>query len=101
MENKRKAVLFDLWNGFLELKKLNQEVADLEMESEKAYFNLLNIADTKQSKQYLDKMSDDVETYKASLDALFLSKFEALQTKVNNLPDDKIDAYIKEFIEKD
>lgn len=101
METKRKAVLIDLWKEILDYKHLNQKIAELGLESEKAYFELLKIDDTEQSLKYMDKLADDVESYKSSLDALFLKKFEALENKVNELPDELIEAYYKEFIEKD
>lgn len=100
MDDKRNAILLDLWQSVNDVKDLEKEIAELKLESEKSYFKLLKIDDMEDSKKYLENKSESLELYKQSLDSVFLQRFEKFEKVVSNLSDEQVEEYISTFLEK-
>lgn len=101
MDEKRKAILIDLWKELISYKDLNKRVADLTVENEKSYFDLLNISDIEDSKKYFENMENNLDKFKESLDGIIAEKFALIEKRISELSEEQVEAYHKDFLKKD
>ena len=101
MDEKRKAILIDFWKELISYKDLNKRVADLTVENEKSYFDLLNISDIEDSKKYLANMENNLDEFKESLDGIFAEKFDLIEKRISELSEEQVEAYHQNFLKKD
>lgn len=99
MDDKRNAILLDLWETITDIQSKEIEVAELQIESEKGYFRLKNI-DTEDSKSYFKGKTEKLENIKQSVEESKKPIFEKLEKIVSKLSDEKVEEYISTFLEK-